>query len=51
VVFYPSLVDHADTTVNFEVMGRTPHLYYVRINGDNLDRDVVRVPLMFTRMN
>jgi hypothetical protein len=51
VVFYPSLVDHADTTVNFEVMGRTPHLYYVRINGDNLDRDVVRVPLTFTRTN
>ena len=40
-----------DTTVNFEKAGRTPYFYYVRINGDNLDRDVVRVPLTLTREN
>ncbi len=41
---YPSLIDHADTTVNFEVTGRTSHLYYVRWNKD-LDRDLWRVPV------
>jgi len=51
IVAYPSIVDHADTTVNFEKAGRTPYFYYVRINGDNLDRDVVRVPLTLTRTN
>jgi hypothetical protein len=51
IVAYPSIVDHSDTTVNFEKAGRTPHFYYVRINGDNLDRDVVRVPLTLTRTN
>ena len=51
VVAYPSIVDHSDTTANFERAGRTPYFYYVRINGDNLDRDVVRVPLTLTRTN
>lgn len=51
IVMYPSIVDHADTSVNFENAGRTPYLYYMRINGDNLDRDVVRVPLTLTRTN
>lgn len=50
-VLYPYLVDRADTTVNFETMGRTPHLYYTRFNDDGLDRDLVRVPLTFTRTN
>ena len=51
IVAYPSIVDHADTTVNFEKAGPTPYFYYVRINGDNLDRDVVRVPLTLRRTN
>jgi hypothetical protein len=51
IVAYPSIVDHLDTTVNFENAGRTPYFYYVRINGDNLDRDVVRAPLTLTRTN
>lgn len=50
-VMYPSIVDHADTTINFENAGRMPYLYYVRFNGDNLDRDVMRVPLTLTRTN
>jgi hypothetical protein len=56
-VSYPSIVDHADTTINFEKAGRTPYLYYVRfVKGiydpiSILDRDVVRVPLTFTRLN
>jgi len=43
---YPSLIDHADTTVNYERTGRRPHLYYVRWN-QGLNRDLWRVPLTF----
>ena len=43
----PSLVDHSDSTTNFERPGRTPYLYYTRQNR-GLDRDLVRVPLTFT---
>jgi len=50
-VTYPSIVDHADTTVNFEKAGRTPYLYYVRYNAGIYDRDVMRVPLTLTRTN
>ena len=50
-VLYPSIVDHADTTVNFEAAGRTPYLYYTRFNDGGLDRDLMRVPLTFTRTN
>jgi len=47
----PAIVDHADTTVNFERAGPTPYLYYIRFNDGGLDRDLVRVPLTFTRLN
>ena len=48
-VQYPSIVDHTDSTTNFERPGRTPYLYYTRHNGGYwLDRDLVRVPLTFT---
>ena len=43
--YYPSLIDHAETGLNFENTGRTPHLYYMRYNDNALDRDLVRVPL------
>jgi|WetSurMetagenome_2_1015567.scaffolds.fasta_scaffold41753_3 hypothetical protein len=43
-VLYPSIVDHADTTTNFEKAGRTPYLYYVRFNQGVYDRDLMRVP-------
>lgn len=46
-VQYPSIIDHEDSTINFERSGRTPHLYYTLHNG-GLDRDLVRVPLTFT---
>jgi hypothetical protein len=46
-VQYPSIVDHGDSSINFERPGRTPYLYYTRHNG-GLDRDLVRVPLTFT---
>ena len=46
-VQYPSLIDHADSTTNFERPGRTPYLYYTRHHG-GLHRDLVRVPMTFT---
>ena len=46
---YTAIIDHADSTPNFERPGRTPYLYYTRFNeGGGLDRDLVRVPLKFT---
>ena len=48
MVMYPSLIDHGDTGVNFDRTGRTVYLYYTRDNDDNLDRDLVRVPVTFT---
>ena len=47
---YPSLVDHGDTTINFERSGRNAYLYYTRFNDGGLDRDLVRVPITFTRI-
>jgi len=46
-VQYPSIIDHEDSSINFERPGRTPYLYYTRHNG-GLDRDLVRVPVKFT---
>ncbi|MGB5312386.1 MAG: hypothetical protein WBN38_09965 [Polyangiales bacterium] len=46
-VAYPSIIDHLDSSANFERPGRTPYLYYTRVNDDWLDRDVVRVPVTF----
>jgi hypothetical protein len=48
---YPTVIDHADTTINFERPGRTPYLYYVRFNDYWKNRDLVRVPLTFTRLD
>lgn len=50
VANYPSLIDHADTTVNFERSGSEPHLYFVRWPHDrNRERQLVRVPLRIRR--
>ena len=48
---YPSIVDHEDTTINFERVGRNAYLYYTRFNDGGLDRDLVRVPITFTRLD
>jgi hypothetical protein len=45
---YPSIIDHEDSTINFERPGGTVYLYYTRHNDYWLDRDLVRVPLTFT---
>jgi hypothetical protein len=47
-ILFPSIIDHADPSTNFERPGRTPYLYYTRFNDGGLDRDLVRVPLTFT---
>ncbi len=45
-LIYPSLIDHDSTSPSFETIGQRPYLYYVRWNH-NLDRDLLRVPLIF----
>jgi hypothetical protein len=50
-VAYPSIVDHTDTTINFERAGRTPYLYYTRLSDMGGPLDLVRVPLTFTRLD
>jgi hypothetical protein len=50
VNIYPSIIDHRDTTANFEKPGQTPYLYYTRMQwangGGTLNRDLVRVPMV-----
>jgi hypothetical protein len=48
-IAYGSIIDHNDTTMNFENPGRTPFLYYTRFNDNSENRDLVRVPLLFTQ--
>jgi hypothetical protein len=45
---YPSIIDHADTSVSFENAGETPHLYFTRMNA-GLDRDLLRIPLTISK--
>lgn len=50
---YPSIIDHSDTTRNFEEIGQSAYLYYVKWNntsnpGDP-DRDLVRIPITFSK--
>ena len=45
---YFSIIDHSDTTVNFERAGQTPFLYYTRDNDNDLNRDLVRVSVVIT---
>jgi hypothetical protein len=46
---YPSLLDPASTSRNFETVGDRAYLYFTRWNTTNcrktLDRDLVRVPV------
>ncbi len=45
---YPAVIDHADTTINFERSGSTFHIYCMRYNSDVLARAVLRVPMSLT---
>ena len=49
LVGYPSIIDHQDSSTNFERPGRFVYMYYTRENEDYwLNRDLIRVPLTFT---
>lgn len=45
---YASIIDPDDTSVNFETPGRTAYIYFTRFNDNIEDRDLVRIPVMFT---
>lgn len=47
---YFSLIDHSDSSVNFETADSALYLYYTRFNTGlgTLDRDLVRVPMSIT---
>lgn len=46
---YPSIIDHNDTSRNFENAGQTCYLYYTKWNSGTYDRDLVRIPLTFSK--
>jgi hypothetical protein len=52
-VSYPSVLDPASTSRNFDTTGRTPYLYFTRFHYDNCtqtdNRDLVRVPIRFSK--
>ena len=45
---YFSIIDHSDTTANFERAAQRPFLYYTRFNDTDLNRDLVRVSVVIT---
>jgi Bacterial Ig-like domain (group 2) len=44
-VAFVSVIDHADSSINFEKPGSTPYIYYTLFNDHFLNRDLVRVPV------
>jgi len=46
---YASIIDPDDPSRSFETPGRTAYIYYTRFNDNSEDRDLVRVPVMFTK--
>ncbi len=51
LVGYPSIIDHNDTTRNFEQTGREVYLYYTTWFKDNpYDRKLVRIPIRFNKL-
>lgn len=44
---YPSIIDHASTSINFDISGKTPHLYYTEYPSgpSSLNRDLARIPI------
>lgn len=45
---YPSIIDRADPSDNFERPGRDPYLYFVRYGSTVMDRTLMRQPLRIT---
>ncbi len=52
IIAYPTIVDHADTSRNFEITGREAYLYFTRwhITEGTYDRDLVRIPIRFNKL-
>jgi hypothetical protein len=52
-VLYPSVLDPASKSQNFETSGRRPYLYFTRFHysacRSNFNRDLVRVPISFSK--
>jgi len=46
---YASIIDPDDSSTNFESPGRTAYIYYTRFNDNTENRDLVRVPVLFTK--
>ncbi|MES2593503.1 MAG: T9SS type A sorting domain-containing protein [Bacteroidota bacterium] len=46
---YPSIIDHADTSRNFEYAGQSCFLYYTKWNSGTYDRDLIRIPVTFNK--
>lgn len=50
---YPSIVDHSDTSRNFEIIGQEAYLYYTKwtnsSNSGSHDRDLVRIKVRFNK--
>ncbi|MFH1213044.1 MAG: FlgD immunoglobulin-like domain containing protein [Candidatus Neomarinimicrobiota bacterium] len=46
-IYYPAIIDHSDTTRNFQRPGREAYLYFTRWNSGSLDRDLIRIPIRF----
>lgn len=46
---YASIIDHNDTTRNFEQAGQNCYLYYTKWNSGTYDRDLLRVPVTFNK--
>ncbi len=51
VVGYPAVIDHGDTTRNFERTGREVYLYYTTwVKNDPYNRKLVRIPIRFNKL-
>ncbi|MBU1064461.1 T9SS type A sorting domain-containing protein [bacterium] len=46
-IYYPAIIDHSDTTRNYQRPGRDAYLYFTKWNSDAYNRDLVRVPIRF----
>jgi hypothetical protein len=50
--YYPSIIDHSDTSRNFEITGREVYLYYVQWQNSTIstkNRDIVRIPIRLNK--
>ena len=48
---YPTIIDHNDTTRNFEVTGQEVYLYYSKWPyGENYNRTLERIPIRFNKL-